>query len=726
MARLTMRTTAWTARCGRPAAVAAGRRRAARRLPAKANQDKGEVTRRDGMLRRQRGPKLVARSSVGGEGTGAAAATVGRAEEAPALEEGGRASSSGVGSGTAEHAAEAGASPRVTGRDLVSRSLGSSLRSNAFGLVRALVVLAVVTAVILAQPLLSGAFFQSLVVPAPDRLAIRRVLCAMLAAYALEPVCTYLYVTTMSRVAQDFVSDLQKKLFASILSQGTAFFDLNDTTSLLSIVSTEVNTVADVLGGNLSRDRGLRAVLEAAGGVVVLGMIAPQLAPVLLAFIFLTSVNAALYSRTTKGLFARREIFKLKMNAGATTAFSNIKTVRSFAAEGHEFRGFLGMLRRADGIGLSLGESKARLESLSRFAIYSSLILLYAYGGNLVVSGRMPVKSLIAGIGYTFSLVFATQGITNTFADAQRAMASIRRIEGFVDAASSPLMAASTEEEILRGLRSQCEEREDDCGPEQPPTAATLRGRKDRALSLRVDSFRYPTRPEAVALRGVSVELRSGKITALVGPSGAGKSTIVQLLSRFYDLEEGSLTLDGVDASRFSRKDWSDAVSLVGQNPVLFPGTIRENIAYALEGATDSMVKEAAAAANAHEFIESLPDGYDTDVGEAGGRLSGGQRQRIAIARAFIRDAPILLLDEATSALDNESERLVQSALERLYSQKAVLVIAHRLSTVVNADEILVVEEGRVVDRGTHRELLARSGAYQRLIGSQQIGLSPG
>jgi len=338
----------------------------------------------------------------------------------------------------------------------------------------------------------------------------------------------------------------------------------------------------------------------------------------------------------------------------------------------------------------------------------------------------MPVKSLIAGIGYTFSLVFATQGITNTFADAQRAMASIRRIEGFVDAASSPLMAASTEEEILRGLRSQCEEREDDCGPEQPPTAATLRGRKDRALSLRVDSFRYPTRPEAVALRGVSVELRSGKITALVGPSGAGKSTIVQLLSRFYDLEEGSLTLDGVDASRFSRKDWSDAVSLVGQNPVLFPGTIRENIAYALEGATDSMVKEAAAAANAHEFIESLPDGYDTDVGEAGGRLSGGQRQRIAIARAFIRDAPILLLDEATSALDNESERLVQSALERLYSQKAVLVIAHRLSTVVNADEILVVEEGRVVDRGTHRELLARSGAYQRLIGSQQIGLSPG
>ena len=238
----------------------------------------------------------------------------------------------------------------------------------------------------------------------------------MLVAYALEPMCTYLYVTTMSRVAQDFVSDLQKKLFASILSQGTAFFDLNDTTSLLSILSTEVNTVADVLGGNLSRDRGLRAVLEAAGGVVVLGMIAPQLAPVLLAFIFLTSVNAALYSRTTKGLFARREIFKLKMNAGATTAFSNIKTVRSFAAEGHEFRGFLGMLRRADGIGLSLGESKARLESLSRFAIYSSLILLYAYGGNLVVSGRMPVKSLIAGIGYTFSLVFATQGITNTFA----------------------------------------------------------------------------------------------------------------------------------------------------------------------------------------------------------------------------------------------------------------------------------------------------------------------
>ena len=340
---------------------------------------------------------------------------------------GGRASSSDVGSGTAEHGG-GGASPRVTGRDLVSRSLGftssrtpsvwsepswssrSSPRSSS-------------------QPLLSGAFFQSLVVPPrPPRDQAGAV--RLLVAYALEPVCTYLYVTTMSRVAQDFVSDLHGSSLHPLTRHGLLRPQRHDV--LLSIVSTEVNTVADVLGGNLSRDRGLRRC-SGRREVVVLGMIAPQLAPVLLAFIFLTSVNAALYSRTTRALRAQGDL-QLKMNAGATTAFSNIKTVIP-AAEGHEFRGFLGMLRRADGIGLSLGESKARLESLSRFAIYQPdpAVCVWREPGR---QRPYAVKSLFAGIG-TFSLVFATQGITNTFADAQGDGVD-QKDPGFVDAASSP------------------------------------------------------------------------------------------------------------------------------------------------------------------------------------------------------------------------------------------------------------------------------------------------
>ena len=611
------------------------------------------------------------------------------------------------------------AASRASGRQILVETLKSCLSSNAASIGLVALILCVVTTVILAQPLLSGAFFQTLVTPNPSTGRLRKVLLAMFATYMLEPICTLIYVSTMSRLTQSFVSDLQKKVFGMILAQNTAFFDLNDTTSLLSIVSSEINTITDVLGGNLSRDRGFRAIFEATGGVVILGLIAPKLAPVLLVFIAFTSVNAAVYSRKTKGLFVQKEVCKLRMNATATTAFTNIKTVRSFAAERFEFSNFLAMLKKADLVGLSLGKSKATLESRARFAIYSSLIMLYAFGGYLVTSGGMSIQSLIAGIGYTFSLVFATQGITNTFADVSKALVSFRKIEDFIDSLE-PISTAS-EKVMMEDLALMSEARDDEDNEAGPPV-----GRETpvgAALTLAVDSFSYPTRPNTVALGEVQLELKSKKITALVGPSGAGKSTIVQLLSRFYKLQNGAMRLDGVDASKFSRKEWAKRISLVSQQPVLFPGTIRENIAYALEDeeATTSQVEAAAAAANAHDFISALPEGYDTDVGENGGRLSGGQRQRIAIARAFIRNTPILLLDEATSALDAESEKLVQSALESLYKDKAVLVIAHRLSTVVNADEIIVVEKGGILDRGTHAELLSRNALYQKLIGAQQI-----
>ena len=417
------------------------------------------------------------------------------------------------------------------------------------------------------------------------------------------------------------------------------------------------------------------------------------------------------------GLFGQREMFKLKMSTTANTAISNIKTVRAFSAERFEYANFLNQLKKSDFIGLQLGKSKASLESLSRFAIYSSLIMLYTYGGLLVVNGAMPVRSLIAGIGYTFSLVFATQGITNTFADLSRALVSFKKIEAFIDDLE-PISTAS-ETEIIEGLKLQSESCEEESYEDVLPPVVD--NGNENQLNLLVDSFSYPTRPDATALKNVNIELKSRKITALVGPSGAGKSSIVQLLCRFYKLADGQMQYNGIDASRFSRREWSKNVSLVGQEPVLFPGTIKDNIGYALEDPTMSQIKEAAMAANAHEFISKLPDGYDTDVGERGGRLSGGQRQRIAIARAFIRDAPILLLDEATASLDAESERLVQDALEKLFGDKAVLVIAHRLSTVVNADEIVVVEEGQIVDRGTHQDLLKRCDLYKKLIGAQQI-----
>ena len=309
--------------------------------------------------------------------------------------------------------------PRGSGRQLLTQTLKSTLRSNMGGLILVGTILVVVTGVILSQPLLSGQYLQQLVAgaDAASSQRLKTILLAMAVAYMLEPICTFLYVTTMSKVAQKFVLELQQKLFATILAQNTAFFDLNSTTSIMGIISSEVNSISDVIGGNLSRDRGFRAIFEATGGVIVLGAIAPRLAPLLLVFIMLTSINAALFSRKTKGLFFQKEMFKVEMDAAASTAFANIKTVRAFAAERYEFSNFLNMLNKSDFLAFKLGRSKASLESLSRFAIYSSLLALYALGGYLVTSGTMPVRTFVASIGYTFSLVFAVSPVIGVFTE---------------------------------------------------------------------------------------------------------------------------------------------------------------------------------------------------------------------------------------------------------------------------------------------------------------------
>lgn len=235
--------------------------------------------------------------------------------------------------------------------------------------------------------------------------------------------------------------------------------------------------------------------------------------------------------------------------------------------------------------------------------------------------------------------------------------------------------------------------------------------------------FSYPQRPETEILKGINLLLPRGNVLALVGSSGAGKSTVVQLLSRFYDPTEGRITLGGRDVRTFDKSEWSRAVSLVNQEPVLFAMSVRENIAYGLpdEKVPFEEIEAAARAANAHEFVEKLPQGYDTMVGERGGLLSGGQRQRIAIARALLKNAPILILDEATSALDSVSERQVQQALERLMKGRTTLVIAHRLSTVQSANQIAVMAGGRVVELGPHSDLVGREGRYAELVNSQRL-----
>lgn len=352
-------------------------------------------------------------------------------------------------------------------------------------------------------------------------------------------------------------------------------------------------------------------------------------------------------------------------------------------------------------------------------------------------AGQLSVGTMASFIGYTFTLTFAVQGLVNTFGDLRGAFAAVERI-------NSVLSGTNIDEALAYGLEREIQKKvhEENLklflsngsdGQDQFLSTHYMPVQKSASsvcslawcsdVCLKDVHFSYPSRPDVEILSDLNLTLKCGTVTALVGPSGAGKSTIVQLLARFYEPTRGHVTVAGKDVRIFDKNEWAQSVSIVNQEPALFSVSIGENIAYGLpdEKVSKDQIIKAAQAANAHDFIISLPQGYDTLVGERGGLLSGGQRQRIAIARALLKNAPILILDEATSALDAVSERLVQEALNHLVNGRTTLVIAHRLSTVQNAHQIAVCSDGRIVELGTHFDLLAMKGLYASLVGTQRL-----
>jgi len=333
-----------------------------------------------------------------------------------------------------------------------------------------------------------------------------------------------------------------------------------------------------------------------------------------------------------------------------------------------------------------------------------------ALGGYLVNTGLMPVGTLLSAIGFTFSLVFATQGLLQTWTDMRQTRSSVRRVQALPPGAWWEVANGGTASsyDILEG--------EDELD--------AVEAAEKHDLVLENVCFSYPARPDVQVLNSMSLTIPRGKVTALVGRSGAGKSTVAALLERLYAPGSGKVLLGDVKVNQYTRKQWVRAVTAVTQEPVLFNGTIHDNIAYGVQNASQEEVEEASRAAYAHDFIMRLPDAYDTNVGEQGSLLSGGQRQRIALARALLKDSPVLILDEATSALDSESESLVQKAIDTLVKGRTVLVIAHRLSTVQAADNIVVVDNGDVIEQGSHAELVASGGLYSKLVSSQSLKLS--
>ncbi|RXH94993.1 hypothetical protein DVH24_024677 [Malus domestica] len=572
----------------------------------------------------------------------------------------------------------------------------------------------------LSMPIFSGRFFEVLIGQRPEPLW--KLLSKVGVLYALEPILTVIFVINLNTIWEKVMSTLRAQIFGRVLIQKVEFFDRYKVGELTGLLTSDLGSIKSVVIGT----------------ICILFTLAPQLAPILAVLMLTVSILVAVYKRSTVPVFVAHGLAQASISDCVSETFSAIRTVRSFGGEKRQMITFGRQVLAYQSSGIKLGTFKSVNESLTRVVVYISLMALYCLGGSKVKAGELSVGTVASFIGYTFTLTFAVQGLVNTFGDLRGTFAAVERI-------NSVLSGVEIDEALAYGLEREMQQKklldenyrlflidglsETNQSVNTHYMSALKSGSNVSRLAWSGDvcledvHFSYPLRPDVEVLNGLNLTLKCGTVTALVGSSGAGKSTIVQLLARFYEPNRGRITVAGEDVRTFDKSEWAQIVSIVSQEPVLFSVSVGENIAYGLPDdhvSKDDVIK-AAKAANAHEFIISLPQGYDTLVGERGGLLSGGQRQRIAIARALLKNAPILILDEATSALDAVSERLVQDALDHLMKRRTTLVIAHRLSTVQNAHQIALCSDGRVAELGTHSELLAKKGQYASLVGTQRL-----
>jgi len=589
----------------------------------------------------------------------------------------------------------------------------------------AAVMLVACTSSVLISPILSGMLLEVLVKQQPLE-KYGKLLLFLTAMYVLEPLFTKVYMQNLLSAAEKVLATLRMELFRTLLMQKVSYFDKHTAGELASLISMELDSIRSFVFSNVSRDRGFRALLEMLGAVVVLFYLSWRLAPVCSIVIVSAAVAAGIYRRKTRMIEQHQAKALQRMTGVALQALENMRTVRSFAGEALERERFQSHVSQSYSAGVAFAGAKAWFEATNRGAIHLSLLALYGWGGWLVSTGLMPLRVMISGIGFTFSLLYATQGAVNTLSELRRASGAFSRIRGMlVDSDPDPSMYGALPPgawwEVANGQQVVQQPYADMAGD------AAVEAARQGSLELRGVQFSYPVRPDTPVLNNLDLVLPRGSVTALVGRSGSGKSTIAALLSRFYEPQQGTIYLNGRPVSEFSRGEWAKAVAMVSQEPVLFSGTIADNIGYAKHGkASLAEIQAASEAANAHEFIQELPEGYNTIVGDRGVLLSGGQRQRVALARALLKDSPIIILDEATSALDSVSEALVQQAVQRLVKGRTVLVIAHRLSTIQGANQIVVMAGGRVVEVGTHAQLSATSKHYDELMKAQELMLATG
>jgi subfamily B ATP-binding cassette protein MsbA len=579
-------------------------------------------------------------------------------------------------------------SPRPLGR-LLPR-----LRPYRLRLALAAVCLVIAAGVGLAFPLvvryLLDAAFQ-----ARDGALLDRIAIGLLVLFALQGAMNFVQVFLLTSTTERVIAKLREDVFAHLVRLSPAFYTEHRTGDLTSRLSSDLTLLQSLLSTWVSELS--RQSLLLIGGIALLTITHPDLTRTTLAVVPVVVGLAIVFGRRLRRASAGVQDRVADAMASANEAMSQIRTVQGFHREADEAASFGDRLSAVVDAAITRAYLRAGFFGVVGFIAFAGVVAVLWKGGELVVSGQLTAGALVSFLLYAITVAASVGQLASLFGSYQEAIGAAQRVFDLLD------------------MKTEVAE------PVTPtPMPRPVRGH----VVFDNVAFRYAAALPEV-LRDISFEIRPGEVVALVGPSGAGKSTIANLLPRFWDVTAGRVTLEGIDVRQLSFSDLRGAIGIVPQDPALFSGSVRENIAYARPttgpAPTLDEIEAAARAAHALEFIERLPQGWDTRIGERGIKLSGGQRQRIAIARVFLRNPAVVVLDEATSSLDTESERLIEAAMEDLLRNRSTLIIAHRLSTVRRADRVLVLEHGRIVESGRHGDLISAGGVYARL---NQVGLA--
>jgi ATP-binding cassette subfamily B protein len=559
-------------------------------------------------------------------------------------------------------------------------------------------ILSVATVALLLASGLSLTYPQALrwmvdsVVSSGDLQQLDRAVIALVTLFFLQAVFATLRAWLFTVAGERIVAHLRGRLYQAIVTKDIAFFDREKTGELTNRLASDTTVLQNTVTVNLSM--ALRFAVGAVGSAVLLVWMSPSLAGLAMVVVPVVALAAAMYGRLIRRLSRQVQDALAESTDVAQETFAGIRTVRSFAREPQESSRYAQAVDRSYQLAAKRALAIGVFTGVAGFAGFTSIGLVIWYGGRLVLDPAVAftMGDLTAFLLYTMMGAVSLGQLSNLYGDFMRAAGSSERIFELLDQAAEIESADGDDLDLVQGH-----------------------------LTFDGVQFAYPSRPDVIVLDDFDLDLSPGQVAALVGPSGSGKSTVSALLARFYDPQRGRITLDGRDIRELRPGALREEIGTVAQEPILFATSIADNIRYGRPGASLKEVMDAARTANAHDFVEAFPEGYDTLVGERGVRLSGGQKQRVAIARAVLKNPRILVLDEATSALDAANEQVVQDALDRLMQGRTTLIIAHRLSTIRSADRIVVLDQGRVAEAGSHGELMARPGVYRRLV-ERQLG----